>query len=274
MSVHIKINDWFGADQGDATSLFTKVFRMTDSEGESAMSLICRNKSWQFEHQTSDDQSNEAQGYLTSIGFDVELVPLSDIDWDSDDGIGFDDAAGDYGKSADRKLDDPKKKQKTALALILILVLAGVGLTQTQQGKDLTSTIGSKSKELLAGFGMSSDSDKDATSTKPAADIKPIERIAIDGAPTFPMTLSGCVETRAQMTQVLQRADLDQTQSVEVCKDKTISNPAGEWKCEFKSLSKICNNLEAYSCAMEYQCVTETPAYNRELFKKQIEALS
>lgn len=271
MSVYIKINDWFGPDQGDATSRFTKVFRMTDNEGESAMSLICRSKSWQFEHQTSDSQSSEAKSYLSSIGFEVELVPLSDMDWDSDGSIGLDDASRDFGKSDDLAEDDPKKKLKTALALILILILGAVGLTQTQQGKDIVSTIGSQSKELL---GLS-DSSKKSTSTGQAEDLKPIERIAIDGdSTTYPMTLSGCVETRDQMTQVLQRADLEQTQSVAICKDKTISNPAGEWKCEFKSLSKLCNNLEAYSCAMEYQCVTETSTYNREKFKKQIEALS
>ena len=270
MSVYIKINDWYGADQADSTARFTKVFRMTDSEGESAMSLICRNKTWQFEHQTSDSQSSEAQDYLTSIGFDVELISVSDMDWDSDDSIGLGDTPGDLDKS--EPTDDPKKKQKTALALTLLLILAVVGLTQTQQGKDIVSSVGSQSKKLLASFGMSSDSDKKST---PAIDIKPIEKMAVDaGSPKYPLTLSGCIETRSQITQVLKKADLEQTQSVAVCKDKTISNPAGEWKCEYKSLSTLCNNLNAYSCSMEYQCVTETPTYNREIFKKQLEAIS
>jgi len=274
MSVYIKINDWFGADQEDVTSRFTKVFRMSDNEGKSAMSQICRNKSWHFEHQTSDSQSSEAQEYLTRLGFEVELIPISDMDWDSNDSIGLDDTA-EIKKSDDPAEDDPKKNQKTALALILIVILGAVGLTQTQQGKDIVSTIGSQSKELLAGFGMSSDSSKKSTSTKPSENLKPLERIAIDGdSPKYPMTLSGCVENRGQMTQILRRADLEQTQSVAVCKDNTISNPASEWKCEFRSLSKLCNNFEAYSCVVEYQCITENTTYNREIFKNQIEALS
>jgi hypothetical protein len=273
MSVYIKINDWYGADQDDSTARFTKVFRMTDNEGESAMSLICRNKTWQFEHQTSDSQSDEALEYLTSIGFDVELVPITDMDWDSDDGIGLGEGAGDYDKS--EPIEDPKKKQKTALALILILALGAIGLTQTQQGKDIVSSIGSGSKELLASFGLSSDSGKKSTSTKSIKDIPPIEKMAADAdSLKYPMTLSGCIETRDKITPILKKADLEQTQSLAVCQDKTISNPAGEWKCEYKSLSTLCNNLEAYSCAMEYQCVTETPTYNRKIFKKQLEALS
>ena len=268
MSSYIKINGLFDGDQEDATIRFTKVFRMSDLEGESAMSQICQNETWQFIHQTSDSQSSEAKTYLTSLGFDVELVPLSDIDWDKYDSTEPDDSSQEMEEAEKLPKGDPKKKQKMALAGLILVILAGVGLTQTQQGK-----------ELVSSFGVSSDTKKDSAdspSSNPTNNIVPIGTIALDGEPStkYPMTLSGCLDNRNQLTSILRRADLEQTQSVALCKDKTISNPATEWKCEYQSLSKICNDREAYSCAMQYQCVPETAEYNRDKFKKALDALS
>jgi len=158
------------------------------------------------------------------------------------------------------------------------------GLSLTQFGKDLINSVGSQSKGLIGNIGTSSDVKKDSSTPQQAgtnaakalANAKPIQTIVLDGEASkqYPMTLSGCLEKRDELKPLLRLAELEQTQSVVLCKGKTIANPKAEWKCEFKPEAKICLDREAYACSVQYQCVPETAAYNREKFKKQLEGLS
>jgi len=284
MSVYIKINSWFGSDQEDVSRRFTKVFRMSQVEGDSAMGQIIEDQPWQFDHRTSDSQSSEAQDYLTGLGFEVDLIPVSDIDWEAADTATVDDAPQEFeevGEFPGKPGRKPKSRLIAAMAVVLLLIVGAGGLSQTQFGKDLINSIGSQS------IGTSPDVDKDSPASLPdqsagtetpktPSAAKSIQPIVLQGDPSkkYPMTLSGCLKSKDQLNPILRRADLEQTQSDLLCKGKSIANPQTEWKCEFLPLSTICEPYEAYSCAMQYQCIPETPDYNREKFKKAFEALS
>ena len=284
MSVYIKINSWFGSDQEDVSRRFTKVFRMSQVEGDSAMAQIIQDQPWQFDHRTSDSQSSEAQEYLTGLGFEVDLIPVSDIDWEAADSAAMDGGVQEL-EEVEKLPGKPGRKLKSrliaAMAVVLLLLVGAGGLSQTQFGKDLINSIGSQS------IGTPPDVDKGSPASLPdqptgtetpktLSTAKPLQPIVLQGDPSkkYPMTLSGCLKSKNQLNPILRRADLEQTQSDLLCKGKTIANPQTEWKCEFLPLSTICEPYEAYSCSMQYQCVPETPDYNREKFKKALEALS
>ena len=282
MSVYIKINGWFGSDQEDASGHFAKIFRMSRVDGESAMGQISQSQAWQFERSTSDSQSSEAQAFLISIGFDVELVPVSAMEGEAPDAAttdgmpqGFEEVAEFPGKPESK----PKSKlkfSKAAMAIILLLILGAGGLTQTQFGRDLMNSVGLQTEAIL-GSPSSSPQKPDGTATpKNLADIQPLQTIVLEGKPSkrYPVTLSGCLENREQLNPILRRMDLKQTQSDSLCAGATIANPEGEWKCEFQADVQICHDRESYSCAMQYQCVPETADYNRARFKKELAALS
>lgn len=76
MSYYIKIHNWSGQNLENATTRFAKAFRMQDTRATQVMQDILSGKTWQFEHTTSDEQSDKAYIYLKNLGYQVELVPI------------------------------------------------------------------------------------------------------------------------------------------------------------------------------------------------------
>ncbi len=75
MSYYIKIHKWSGQNLENTTSRFAKTFRMQNVRATEVMQDILGGKTWQFEHTTSDEQSDKAYTYLKNLGYQVELVP-------------------------------------------------------------------------------------------------------------------------------------------------------------------------------------------------------
>lgn len=73
-----------------------------------------------------------------------------------------------------------------------------------------------------------------------------------------------------ELKDALRQADLKQTLNKFSCEGDTIANPVEGWIC--KLLPDPCpNGKQRYSCFRPYQCVPETPEYNRARFKKELE---
>lgn len=75
MSHYLLLNNWMGADQGEATEKMAKVFRMSNEEASPILDLLANGNPWQFEYQVSDQQTEVARNYLQDLGFDVEAIP-------------------------------------------------------------------------------------------------------------------------------------------------------------------------------------------------------
>ena len=84
MSCFLMINSWAGSDQDTATEKMARVFRMGPDEASPIVDNLANGNPWQFDHQVSDRQSEMAEPYLKSLGFDVERIPVID-----DDGMGM-----------------------------------------------------------------------------------------------------------------------------------------------------------------------------------------
>jgi len=78
------INSWSGEDQLTATEKMARVFRMDPEEADAVVDNLANGNPWQFDHQVSDRQSQVAEPYLQSLGFDVERIPVV-----MDDGMGI-----------------------------------------------------------------------------------------------------------------------------------------------------------------------------------------
>ena len=76
MSCFLMINSWAGSDQGEATQKMARVFRMDPEEADAVVDNLANGNPWQFDHQVSDKQSDVAEPYLRSLGFDVERIPV------------------------------------------------------------------------------------------------------------------------------------------------------------------------------------------------------
>ncbi len=76
MSCFLMINSWAGADQGVATEKMARVFRMGSEEAGAVVDNLTNGNPWQFDHQVSDRQSEVAEPYLRSLGFDIERIPV------------------------------------------------------------------------------------------------------------------------------------------------------------------------------------------------------
>ena len=76
MSCFLMINSWAGADQEVATEKMARVFRMGTDEADGIVDNLSNGNPWQFDHQVSDRQSQVAEPYLRSLGFDVERIPV------------------------------------------------------------------------------------------------------------------------------------------------------------------------------------------------------
>jgi hypothetical protein len=78
------INSWAGEDQMNATEKMARMFRMDPEEADSVVDNLASGNPWQFDHQVSDRQSQVAEPYLKSLGFEVERIPVM-----ADDGMGM-----------------------------------------------------------------------------------------------------------------------------------------------------------------------------------------
>ena len=76
MSCFLMINSWAGDDQLTATEKMARVFRLDPEEADSVVDNLANGNPWQFDHQISDRQSQVAEPYLQSLGFDVERIPV------------------------------------------------------------------------------------------------------------------------------------------------------------------------------------------------------
>ncbi len=76
MSCFIMINSWAGADQMEATQKIARMFRLDPEEADIIVDNLANGNSWQFDHQVSDGQSQVAEPFLRSLGFDVERIPV------------------------------------------------------------------------------------------------------------------------------------------------------------------------------------------------------
>jgi hypothetical protein len=94
MSCFLMINSWAGEDQMTATEKMARVFRMDPEEADAVVDNLSNGNPWQFDHQVSDQQSQIAEPYLQSLGFDVERIPVM-----SDDDMGMGMEMEDYSES-------------------------------------------------------------------------------------------------------------------------------------------------------------------------------
>ena len=76
MSCFLMINSWAGEDQMHATERIARVFRLDPEEADAVVDNLANGNPWQFDHQVSDRQSQVAEPYLQSLGFDVECIPV------------------------------------------------------------------------------------------------------------------------------------------------------------------------------------------------------
>jgi hypothetical protein len=84
MSCFLMLNSWAGEDQINATEKMARMFRMDPEEADSVVDNLSSGNPWQFDHQVSERQSQVAEPFLQSLGFDVECIPVM-----SDDGMGL-----------------------------------------------------------------------------------------------------------------------------------------------------------------------------------------
>ncbi len=84
MSCFLMINSWAGDDQMTATEKMARIFRMDPEEADVVVDNLASGNPWQFDHQISDRQSQVAEPYLQSLGFEVERIPVM-----ADDGMGL-----------------------------------------------------------------------------------------------------------------------------------------------------------------------------------------
>lgn len=76
MSCFLMINSWAGEDQMHATEKIARVFRLDPEQADVVVDNLANGNPWQFDHQVSDRQSQIAEPYLQSLGFEVECIPV------------------------------------------------------------------------------------------------------------------------------------------------------------------------------------------------------
>ena len=75
MSCKISVNSWEGNDKNAVAEKIAKIFRLTPNKANEIMSDLCSGIAWRFAHTVSDRQGKEAQAFLISLGFKVDLLP-------------------------------------------------------------------------------------------------------------------------------------------------------------------------------------------------------
>ena len=84
MSCFLILNSWSGDDQVNAKEKMARMFRMDPEEADEVVDNLSSGNPWQFDHQVSVRQSQVAEPFLQSLGFEVECIPVM-----SDDGMGL-----------------------------------------------------------------------------------------------------------------------------------------------------------------------------------------
>lgn len=88
MSYRIALNGWSGNDQEEAAQKIAKIFRLGEEEAAGIVQGLAEGNGWQFEHGISGKQSEMAENFLTSLGFDVERQLLTDEEMQMEMGNG------------------------------------------------------------------------------------------------------------------------------------------------------------------------------------------
>ncbi|MCA9483220.1 MAG: hypothetical protein KC553_05760 [Nitrospina sp.] len=88
MSYRIALNGWSGNDQEEAAQKIAKIFRLGEEEAAGIVQGLVEGNGWQFEHGISGKQSEMAENFLTSLGFDVERQLLTDEEMPLETGNG------------------------------------------------------------------------------------------------------------------------------------------------------------------------------------------
>jgi hypothetical protein len=73
MSHFIVLVNWSGDDIDSATQKMAKVFRLSPNRAANIVEEVAKGASWKFERTISDNQANQAQTYLSRLGFGVEI---------------------------------------------------------------------------------------------------------------------------------------------------------------------------------------------------------
>ncbi len=78
MSYRIGLNRFEGDDLESAADQLAKVFRITKAEASRIVIGLSDGNAWQFQQITSTEQSQMAENFLSSKGFEVELHPVAE----------------------------------------------------------------------------------------------------------------------------------------------------------------------------------------------------
>ena len=278
MSAYIKINGWSGDDKENVIKRLAKVFRMSEDDAGEVIDQIIAGQTWQSERPISENQLVKAEEFLVRLGFEVELIsstgdifaPTAKTEPSSDTELAppsILDAPGDYAK--------PYKRQsplvKVGLAVVLLAVIA-YGLMQTGI---LDKFFGDP--RVLPTVQQPPPAFKPHPSAMATTGIQPLQGINFEGTPLseFSYSQKGCGEPGA-INKELRIIDLNTAQDRTFCSDYyAIPSPKGDWECEFKPEEKCdLNSVSQYKCRRSYQCLFETPEFNRTLFQKELGELT
>ena len=75
MSYKISVSSWDGDDKIAVAEKIAKIFRIQPSKASEIMNNIGSGMAWRFKHPVSDQQGKDAQIFLSSLGFKVDLLP-------------------------------------------------------------------------------------------------------------------------------------------------------------------------------------------------------
>ena len=77
MSYQITLSNWSGADKQAVADKLAKVFRCNNEKAMSVMNHLCQGLPWRFDQSIPDHQANVASTYLRSLGFAVDIQPVT-----------------------------------------------------------------------------------------------------------------------------------------------------------------------------------------------------
>lgn len=76
MSYKISVISWEGDDKIVVAEKIAKIFRLKPSKANKIMNNLATGIGWRFNHPVSDQQGKDAQKFLSSLGFKVDLLPV------------------------------------------------------------------------------------------------------------------------------------------------------------------------------------------------------
>ena len=77
MSCKISVSSWEGNDKIAAAEKIAKVFRLPPTKANDIMKNLGSGIPWRFSQTISNQQGKDAQIFLRSIGFKVDLLPAN-----------------------------------------------------------------------------------------------------------------------------------------------------------------------------------------------------